>query len=199
MARRKARRSTKLQPAVKTLSLAAAGGSSHTLDISQCASLLNRRFYRQGLNWAVAGFTFITAPSTSGLIGVQKIPDTWVSTNAWHKGFATWQKMNNEALEEAESVKPKFLDFKVFMDEIHAASGVGSNLTPYMGSPSTALTVGTWDMSEMIIPNIASSAVPGAVTELEILWTGGNYPGNGASGKNSVSLIEGYAASRGLP
>ncbi len=201
MARRKARvpQGKKIQPAVKTIQLLVPAGGEYTCDLSQCASLLNRRFYRQGLNWAVAGFTFLTTATQSGQISVYKIPDTWVSSNSWEKGFRAWQKMNNQALDEAESVRPKFLDFKVFMDSTHHTDGVGSNLLPLQGYPAAALTAGTWDMSEMIIPNIASSAAPGAVSENEIIWTGANYPGNGASGKNAVSLIEGYAASRGLP
>ncbi len=199
MARRKARKSRKIEPAVKTLHFdldSSPEASVQYIDLSQCASLLNRRFYRQGLNWAVAGFTWYT--QGTGTMIISKVPDTWVASNAWHKGFATWQKMNDEALEEAESVKPKFLDFKVFMDSEHAAAGVAANLLPRL-SAGVNYTPGTWDMSEIIIPNIASSAVPGAVSENEIIWTGANYPGNGASGKNSVSLIEGYAASRGLP
>ncbi len=199
MARRKARipQGKKLQPAVKTLMFTLPTGDS-TVSLSQCASLVNRRFYRAGLNWAVAGFTFFTAPDASGSIGISKIPDTWVASNAWHKGFATWQKMNNQALDDAESVRPKFLDYKVFMDSTHHTSGVVANLRP-QDALGNLYTLGTWDMSEMIIPNIASSAAPGAVSENEIIWTGANYPGLGASGKNAVSLIEGYAASRGLP
>ncbi len=35
---------------------------------------------------------------------------------------------------------------------------------------------------------------------MEIVWTGGNYPGAApTSGLDAVSLIEGYASSRGLP
>ncbi len=199
MARRKARipQGKKIQPAVKTILLNADAGGSYTCDISQCASLLNRRFYRQGLNWAVAGFTFITQSGTTGTIGVGKIPDTWVSSNAWMKGFATWQKMNNEALEEAESVRPKFLDFKVFMDAEHHIAGSAANLTPYSGNPATLLTLGEWDYSSFLIPD---SSNPGAAQDREIIWTGPNYPGaSPASLLNAVSLIEGYAASRGLP
>ncbi len=198
MARRKARipQGKKIQPAVKTILLNANAGAEYTCDLSQCASLLNRRFYRQGLNWAVSGFTFITSSSTTGTIAVAKVPDTWVSSNAWEKGFRAWSKMQNEALDEADSVKPKFNDFKVFMDNIHHSSGVTNNLTPLMGSPATSLTLGTWDMSEMVIPTWGD---PGASKNREIIWTGGNYPGAGASGLDAVSLIEGYAASRGLP
>ncbi len=200
MARRKARipQGKKIQPAQLTISTAMNGGSAATIDLSQCASLLNRRFYRQGLNWAVAGFTFLTEdPNQSGFIVVQKIPDTWVSSNSWEKGFRHWLQMNNEALEGTESIKPKFMDFKVYMDAVHHAAGSGANLLPYMGTPSTALTVGTWDYSEVTIP---TSGATGNATDFEIVWTGPSYPGAAAgSGLDAVSLIEGYASSRGLP
>ena len=169
--------------------------TSDFIDLSQCASILNRRFYRQGLNWAVASFEFITPGPFTGEISISKIPDTWVASNAWMKGFSTWQKMNNEALEEAESVKPKFLDFKVFMDSDHHLAGSAANLLP-LGRSGVA-TPGEWEYSQFVIP--VGTASPGATGDREIIWTGANYPGVGASGQDAVSLIEGYAASRGLP
>ena len=163
------------------------------------ASLVNRRFYRQGIEWAVAGIKFIS--QNSGEISVCKIPSSWVASNAWEKGFRTWMKMNNEALEEAESVKPKFLDFKVFMDAEHHDSGVANNLLPYSGDGSgigsQLYNPGEWDYSQYIIP--IGTASPGATADRDIIWTGANFPGVGASGRDAVSLIEGYAASRGLP
>ncbi len=199
MARRKARipQGKKIQPAVKTILLNAAGGAQHTMDISQCASLVNRRFYRQGLNWAVAGFTFITQSGTTGIIGVGKVPDTWVASNSWEKGFRHWLKMNNEAMDGTESIKPKFMDFKVYMDNVHHQAGVGNNLTPLSGNPATALTLGTWDMSEVTFHTSTDTT---NATDYEIIWTGGSYPGAvPTSGLNAVSLIEGYASSRGFP
>ncbi len=200
MARRKARipQGKKIQPAVKTLQFTVPAGD-HYIDISQCASLVNRRFYRQGLNWAVAGFTFFTGAAASGSIGISKIPDTWVASNAWMKGFAAWQQMNRDALSETESVKPKFLDFKVFMDHTHHSNGSANNLLPLdtAGNPYTA---GEWEYSTYHIPNTAvDSSDPTSNNPREIIWTGANYQGAGASGDFAVSLIEGYAASRGLP
>ncbi len=196
MARRKARvpQGKKLQPAVKTMQFTVPIGQN-TISLSQCASLVNRRFYRAGLNWAVAGFTVITTQGTSGSVAISKIPDTWIASNAWHKGFAAWSDMQEKALEDAESIKPKFNDFKVYMDEIHHQAGVGANLLP-QDALTNVYTVGTWDMSNMIIPD---DTVVGNTRDREIVWTGANYPGVGASGLNAVSLIEGYAASRGLP
>ncbi len=177
------------------MTFALPGNGDYTLSLSQCASLVNRRFYRAGLDWAVAGFTVFTSEGITGAFEINKIPTNWISSNSWEKGFHTWMKMNNEALEEAESVKPKFLDFKVFMDDVHHAAGVGANLIPIDAS-SNQFTTGTWDMSSMLIPD---TSAPGTVADREIIWTGANYPGAGASGLNAVSLIEGYAASRGLP
>ena len=197
MARRKARvpQGKKLQPAVKTMRFILDNASTQYIDISQCASLVNRRFYRQGLNWAVAGITIFTTTGT-GELTVSKIPDTWVASNAWHKGFAAWSDMQEQALVDNESVKPKFNDFKVYMDSDHHAAGVGANLIP-LDEAGNPYTTGTWDMSNMIIPDDSS---PGNSDDREILWTGANYPGvSPATGLNAVSLIEGYAASRGLP
>jgi hypothetical protein len=148
------------------------------------------------LNWAVAGFTLITTPSSSGNFIIQKIPDTWIASNSWHKGFAAWNKLNDDALEEAESVKAKFIDFKVYMDSGHHTAGSGDNLLP-IDSVGTSYTEGTWDYSKQIIPRTDGSD---GVNNFEIIWTGANYPGSSpATGLNAVSLIEGYAASRGLP
>jgi len=192
------KRSNKIEPAVMTLAFqtpVATGSNSYTIDLSQAASLANRRFYRQGINWAVAGFKLFSSTDAPGTIAISKLPNTWVMSNAWEKGMRSWQRMNKEALMETESVRPKFLDFKVFADRTHALQGVAANLLP-TDSLSVQYLPGEWEMSKFVIPN---SANPGFSTEREIIAVGANYQGNGASGFNSVSLVEGYAASRGLP
>ena len=199
------KRMSKIEPAQLTLTFATAtipvGPTvSNYIDLSQVASLVNRRFYRQGINWAVAGFKFITPAGFAGQISVNKLPNTWVMSNAWEKGFRSWQRMNNEALEEAESVRPRFLDFKIFADVTHHALGIGANLLPVSVNDhitgDTALA-GEWESSKFRIP--IGPTQPGVTTDVEVIATGASYPGAGASGKNAVSLIEGYAASRGLP
>ncbi len=193
------RRTKKMEPAVKTLvfnySVPANTLQNNTIDLSQCASLLNRRFYRQGINWAVASIKVLTSGSTTGLIGISKLPETWVMSNSWMKGFAAWQRMNDEALEESESVKPRFLDFKIYADSIQHTAGFGANLLPtadlLAGTPAV---VGEWESSKYVIPQPG-----GATNSREVVAVGSSYPGAGASGLDAVSLIEGYAASRSLP
>ncbi len=201
MAYRRSRgKGRKMQPAVHTITLATSSvsaGNTGTFycDLSQIASLVNRRFYRQGLQWAVANIKLKSLQSGSVQIG--KLPNTWVMSNAWEKGFRAWQKMNNAALEEAESVKPKFLDFKIYADQEHHNAGYDANLLPrdYAG---TAYTSGEWESSKYQIPDNTLGAT-GGVREREIIAVGPNFPGAGFSGLDAVSLIEGYAASRGLP
>ncbi|AXH78811.1 MAG: hypothetical protein [Circular genetic element sp.] len=203
-----ARRSKKIEPAVQTLlftvPVPAGDGADATTtvycDISQVASLVNRRFYRQGISWPIAGFKFGTQPAifgaaSKGLVTISKLPETWVMSNAWEKGFRTWQKMNDEALEESESIKPRFLDYKIFADAGHHTAGIAANLLP-LAFGSGVATAGEWESSKMRIPD---TTVLGNTREREIIAVGPNYPGAGASGINAVSLIEGYAASRGLP
>ena len=193
---RKTSRGGKIQPAVMTLTFATPGtGPARSyIDLSQVASLVNRRFYRQGINWAVAGFK--VSSTRTGAVNVFKLPNTWTMSNSWLKSFRTWTKMNNEALAETESIKPKFLDFKIYADEQHHNAGFAANLLP-RASTGVEASPGEWLPSKVVVPY--GPASPGNTTEFEFVATGANYPGAGASGLNAVSLIEGYAASRGLP
>ncbi len=201
----KGRRTKKVEPAVKTLLFyldgSEGGPYEYYIDISQCASLVNRRFYRQGINWAVAGMKLISSPGTVAEVQIEKLPETWVMSNAWMKGFKAWQKMNNEALEESESVRPRFLDFKIYADAEHHLDGFAANLLPQGfpqlpgGNPTlTPAVAGEWEPSKYVIPQPG-----GATNSREVVAVGPSYPGVGASGLDAVSLIEGYANSRGLP
>ena len=132
--RRKKSRSSKLD-SVMTMNFLLPGtdepdGAIETIDLSQCASLLNRRFYRQGLEWAVAGFTLHS--SASGNVIIQKLPDTWMCDNAYTKAYHAWKRQQDDAIEEAggESAVAAFRDFKVHMDVTHVTAGFTGNLLP---------------------------------------------------------------------
>lgn len=190
----------KLEPAVQTLTFAVPDGTS-TVDLSRCASLVNRRFYRQGINWVVSGFRFFktgTSPSPGTGVSIGKLPNTWVLANAWEKAFRHWQELNKRALEAGESLPGRFTDFKIYMDDIHHGSRVGmpnSDLLP-VDFESNGATAGEWVYSKILLPD---TTLVGNAREREMIAIGANYPGNGASGLNAVSLVEGYASSRALP
>ncbi len=205
------RMKSKIQPAVQTMSFVFQAQSDakerRFIDLSQCASLMNRRFYRQGINWAVAGFKVLSyAPgggAVSGQISIGKLPNTYVMSNAWEKSFRAWQQMIKNATDESgsESIKGKFLDFKIYADADHHQLGFGNNLLPHSsatlaGSIQTAIP-GQWDPASVEIPETTTAT--GASTEYELIAVGPNNPGAGASGLDAKSLIAGYANSRALP
>ena len=87
MAKTKYSKMTKIQPAVQTMFIqvppvSASSSATFYLDLSQCASIMNRRFYRQGINWAVSGFK-ILSNRFEGYIQISKLPNTWVMSNSW--------------------------------------------------------------------------------------------------------------------
>ena len=183
----------RMDPAVQTVTLitpTTLGGQtgSHTIDLSQVASLINRRFYRQGINWAVAGFKIFTA--TPGSVAIHKLQNTWVTGNAWEKAFRKWNKQQMDAVEEmgAESAVAGFRDFKIHMDATHVTAGFGANLLP-TDSTGTAILAGEWQASQVVIPN---DGAPGVTNEYFVQM-------NGASSAAAKSIIGGYAFSRSYP
>ena len=122
----------------------------------------------------------------------------------WEKGFRAWQEMIKNAIDETDqqSVKPKFLDFKIFANKNHwttyktgTVPNELENLLPtsaYTNAYQVA-TPGQWDMSEISIPNTIVGT-PGDTEEFHIIAVGPR-----TAGDNYVSLIPGYALSRALP
>lgn len=190
----------KLEPAVLSVNYNLEPGRN-TIDLSRDLSVLNRRFYRQGINWVVSGFRVFKAAEqgdTPTGVYIAKLPNTWVMGNAWEKGFRHWQELNKRAIEAGESMAGRFTDFKIYMDDVHHGSrgGVPNNSPVPIDFTGNPAVLGEWEYSKMVLPNTAN---PGGVNNFEIIAIGPNYPGGGTSSLNAVSLIEGYASSRALP
>ncbi|MDB4451372.1 hypothetical protein N9121_03365 [Pseudomonadales bacterium] len=196
-------RSNKIEPSVLRLGFSIPSSSingTHYIDLSQCASIVNRRFYRQGLNWAVAGFKVnVQNTAATANVTVSKLPNTWVMANAWEKGMRTWTRMIREAVEEAPSIRPRFLDFKIYADATHHSAGSANNLLPW--SYGAQFQPGEWDYSTYEIPvsNVDPTLPAGNSVTRDVMAVGQQYVLPGASGNYAVGLIEGYAASRALP
>lgn len=206
MARRNSR-GRNLQPAVETFQFALTnnGDDSYafdTIDLGKCASALNRRFYRQGLVWAVAGFTLLS--TSTGNVTIQKIPNTWMASNAWQKTFAAWNAQQMEAVQEAgaESAVSKYRDFKILMDDKHHADvvfGPPPNSVPVavndlqpIDITGTAVVPGEWMPSQIVIPNFGA---PGVNYEPLLTMVGDDIGGAGGA----KAMIKGYQNSRAFP
>ena len=216
MARRSFKNKTRrLEPAVMKLHFfVGANAVEQFIDISQCVSALNRRFYRQGLNWAVANMKITMLP-TAGVIPAQAyvntIPHNWGVANGWLKTMKTWKTQQDNAIAESgsESSVARFRDFKIFADIDHVSAGFAANLVPQTMGPGTtlgpylpglipgsAVTLGEWDESLIVVPNAIADASGSDVdpTEYKLHMVGVNNNGGLSRG-----IIDGYEHSRSYP
>jgi len=202
--RRKQSRSSKLDSVmtmVFPIEMVESGvNQTNFIDISQCASILNRRFYRQGLEWAVAGFTFVSTPGVVGSMSISKLPDTWMSDNGYTKAYHAWKRQQDDAIEEAgaESAVAKFRDFKISMSPDHVDNAFTGNMLP-LGF-TAGVNTGEWERSKIVVPNITPDASGSEVDPGEfVLHMCGVNDYAPAGAQHSRGIIEGYADSRAYP
>jgi hypothetical protein len=199
------RKGKKLQPAVMNLSFTANPSGTNYIDLSWAASIVNRRFYRQGINWSVAGFSITTSGNTApGTVTVCKAPTTWMTYNAWVKSKAMYDKMNDQVIDANDhDIKAKYHDFKVNLNSAMAAATVQTDIdVPLDGEillptdcsyslPFTGVTANgdsEWQYSTIQIPTDGGSGAP--------VEFGLHIVGPDAATKG---LITGYADSRSRP
>jgi hypothetical protein len=193
---------TKIQPAVQRLAFTLPLNGTNYIDLSRVASAINRRFYRQGLNWAVGGFRFTGQGEMTGTTTVSKLPNSWSLSNGWEKVFRAWQRQQNEVLEDGtqDSVKARYNDFKIYLDEdMLTATTQTDALAPVDGqillphdNGYNLLMEGEWDYSNLVIPNFGA---PGNNFDAKIMGVGAKVGGIGGA----FSLVQLYADSRSTP
>jgi len=195
----------KLDPAPLTFNIplpaVTPGDTTRYLDLSQIASILNRRFYRQGLQWAVQGFTLHTY-ANAGVMDIAKVPSSWAAAQGWKKAMSAWDKQQMEAVEDggAETAVARFRDFKVFADPEHVSKGYGANLLPGVKNPVPGVewelaTPGMWQPSEIVLPNTIAEGGSFVLPSERYL----HMVGVNVNGSSSRGIIEGYADSRSFP
>lgn len=197
------RRSRKRQPAVLQMNFLAPAGDSY-IDLALAASIANRRGYKQqDMTWGVAQFELFGAPAASGSLVIEKLPETWVFENAYKKTKALWTEMNDQVLDQEESIRGKYADFKILMDADHGAATIQDNANP-AGTILTPVQVvaganqwtladfaggappADWNYSQLTIPN---DPVSGATANYYIHAVGANTAA-------SKGMIAGYELSR---
>lgn len=198
----------KIEPAPQVLSFSMVNNGTNYIDLSRAASAVNRRFYRQGLNWSVSHITFTLVGAGTGSVTVSKVPNTWMAAGGWRKAFDAWNRQQMEAIEAAgaESALARFRDFKVFLDTgmVNAPAQTSYNvpasgeiLLPHDFQAAAALvTEGEWEYSEIVVPNQTLDATGSRVDPKEYLL---HMVGANDNAGISRGIIEGYADSRAYP
>lgn len=190
----------KMQPAVMRLWFHIDPNNSRNyVDLSLACSAANRRFYRQGLTWAVAGMSLHTGSATTGNFDVSKVPDTWVAQNAYTKSKELWLKSQNQVLDDQPSIPARYRDFKVFLDQemtvatkqaVSTAPAVDNDIMLPVDRNNQIAKYGEWIYSSIQFPVDGGSAAPEA---RNLHFVGGDYS------TVSKGMIHGYGLSRTRP
>jgi len=187
-----------LQPAITTLRYQmdySVGGVTRYIDIMADMSKINRRLYRQGMQVAVGSITVISdaisGPGSPTLdLQVRTAGNTWVTQNAWTKGYALWRQMNKEVLEDNPSVQGKWADYKINLVESQAFA----NTLVVQDGSGADYPAGEWAKSVYVVPQHDVDPATGEVKPAEE-WTA-CLAGSDDVPNKIVSLIKAYEESR---
>lgn len=189
-----------MQPAVTRLWFRIDATSTFNfVDLSLAASAANRRFYRQGITWAVAGMSLHTPTLVTGDFTVAKIPDTWVAANAHSKAKSLWMKSQDQVLDDQPSIAAKYRDFKIYLDDDMVNSSVQADNTAAtsgdimlpIDSGDFSAKIGEWIYSTIQFPEQGGSNPPEEAT-LHMVGPNTALP-------ISKGLITGYGLARSRP
>jgi len=174
-----------MQPAQTVLTYTIPDGVSY-IDIAEGLSQVNRRAYRQGMEYAVGKVTFGYQADPVAILNVQLFcrtaGNTWTVHNAWKKAYAHWIAQQRRARRLiGQSAKPTWEDFKVYLDDAHR---VATSLGVLAGDGDPVGT-GEWDHSVLHV-----EAEDHAVTEWYMHLIGGDVS------TTDRGLILGYQESR---
>ena len=200
MAKRNSKsRSMKIQPAITTLQLktdpTTSGSYLNLVDTAKELSKVNRRLYEQGRLYGYQGLTFIwqtTPGSTLATLrcSVRTAGNTWITQNAFVKGKALWNQMQDLVLDDNPSVAGKWHDFKISLTKDNFANrqldALDSRGNPYLG--------GEWDYSTFVMPQHEVDPATGLPLAAQKITA--SLIGIDSAGGSYKSLVKAYQESR---
>jgi hypothetical protein len=193
-----AKKYSKTSPTQTRLSFECDGGSTQFIDIGMALSVLNRKFYRQGVYYYVNSVEIYN--NETGVVDLHTLPDTWVTKNSHSRGFQLFQKMNALVDSPMSMVgRPKYHDFKVYMSDLHRTTG---SLEPRMHGINGNFSVGSmtpndWVYSQFVSADDNQDGTNNA-DEFNVHMLGGHTAQAGDRWE-SVGLIKSYGDSRHQP
>lgn len=161
------------------------------IDVGRCLSLLNRKLVRQGHLYRIKGMRIWSSDDDTFRFKVSTVPTNWVARNAWVKAKALWDEMNSlgSANVGAQSMYPKYHDFKVYMNSGHKTQG-SSILPRDVDGQEVSTTSSHWDYSEF-----SDSGSTSDNYDVKFLGAHDGSPDN----FTCVGIIDAYGESRVKP
>ena len=122
------------------------------IDLAKEMSKVQRKLVRQGQNFVVHG-GLIQDANNEYTIRFNTAPQSWVVGTALRRGRKMWQRSYDQILKEGGigRVKPKYWDWKVYLDQAHAAGGTTLSVVDAAGNSYPA---GEWQYSKIVSEDI---------------------------------------------
>ena len=189
-----AKKYSKTSPTVTRLSFEFVGNATKFIDTAKALSAINRKFYRAGCYYYINSVEVYN--NSTGVVDLHTLPDNWVTKNAWNRGFKLFQKMNSMVDDVSSIGRPKYHDFKVFMNAQHRSTGSLNPSLHTINDGSTQYAADAWEYSQFVSADDDQDSIANA-DEFYVHMLGDHegVPDNWIS----VGLIKSYAESRAYP
>lgn len=196
-----AKKYSKKSPTITRLSFEFQGSSTQYIDIAMALSILNRRFYRQGVYYYVNSIELYN--DTDGYVDIHTLPDNWIVKNAWNRAFSVWNQMHNLIKSPLSNVAPaKYRDFKVFMSDLHRTTGSAApSLYGINQVPATnGMSADEWAYSQFVSADSDGDTNANGVVQQADNFYAHMLGGHTGTSDNwfSIGLIHSYSESRRL-
>jgi hypothetical protein len=182
-----AKKYKKTSPTVLRLSFEGTGNATRFIDIARALSIINRKFYRQGVYYYVNSIELYN--NEDAFVDIHTLPDNWVTKNSWNKAFGKFQTMNSLV----DTPRPAYHDFKVRMSNLHTEANTMDPELFGINSDFRSYAPDEWDYSRL-----TTQKSDGGDADMFTIHMLG--PHVGAEGNwQSLGAIRGYQMSRGRP
>ena len=170
---------------------AGAGETSHYIDLAAQLSKVNRRLYRQGRVYRIANISVTSRDTVAGLVSFSSAPETWVTRNAWNRGFEFFELMNKKVLDMPgqQNRKGQWHDYKVYLSDDHRTAA-SARKPGIRDNGNQQYLNGEWVYSTYQSPDGSTSSDEYTAHLL------GDHSGT-IGAYNSIGLIKSYGESRG--
>lgn len=182
-----AKKYKKTSPTSLRLCFEGSGNTTRFIDVARALSVINRKFYRQGVYYYVNSVELYN--NEDAYIDLHTCPDNWVTKNSWNMGFRMFQKMNAQV----DTPRPKYHDFKVKMSNLQTEANTFDPETFGINGAFTSHAPDEWQFSKFT--TLKSDGGDSDMFEVHVLG-----PHVGSEGNwTSIGLIESYENSRPIP
>jgi hypothetical protein len=188
-----AKKYTKTSPTVTRLSFECTGGATQFIDVAMALSIINRKFYRQGVYYYVNSVEVYN--DETGVVDLHTLPDNWITKNAHSRGFQLFQKMNSLVDSVSAVGRPKYHDFKIYMNDLHRTTGSKSPSTYSINATYTNRNADDWVYSVFTSADDDQDGTANA-DEFNVHMIGGHTGPADGSNWESIGLIKSYRDSR---